>query len=463
MLAFWSNKQQKRRDTIKIIFKKIGLLIFILLTVTLISSYSSAAYVKATTDPTLIGVGARPIGTGKAFVGLADDVNAIFMNPAGLAGQKTWQVQSMTTQLLNTIDYVSFGGTYNTDYGTFGLGYVGATLSGSFVTTMELEEGGGGIVFPVAVEESISYSSAVLLLSYGSEAKRLSKNDYLKFLDNDFMDKISLGATFKIFSQGLSGGGISDGMSTGYNIDLGLLYKPLPYLSFGWNQADALPAAMGGKITSAGGSEHTLPTTTKLGLAVKVMGKDSLYGNTQPLIYLLDLDYMPDRAGYPTVFRTGAEWWPNNYLALRLGLDQDVIGRDQSSGFNVDTNMCAGIGIQYNDFKFDYAYHKYGSVTENDTNYLSLSYSAPAFRLAEAPPPPPPEKKEYLQITAPTDKLITHDAEVAIKGILLNLKDVGALTFNSTNAAFSSDGTFEAVYPLLLGKNSFEIKVLDSK
>ncbi|MFH1710496.1 MAG: S-layer homology domain-containing protein, partial [bacterium] len=136
---------------------------------------------------------------------------------------------------------------------------------------------------------------------------------------------------------------------------------------------------------------------------------------------------------------------------------------DQSSGFNVDTNMCAGIGIQYNDFKFDYAYHKYGSVTENDTNYLSLSYSAPAFRLAEAPPPPPPEKKEYLQITAPTDKLITHDAEVFIKGILLNVKDVGALTVNSTNAAFSSDGTFEAVYPLLLGKNSFEIKVLDSK
>ena len=41
----------------------------------------SAAY--AALDLTEIGVGARPLGMGKAYVGLADDASAIFFNPAG--------------------------------------------------------------------------------------------------------------------------------------------------------------------------------------------------------------------------------------------------------------------------------------------------------------------------------------------------------------------------------------------
>jgi hypothetical protein len=427
-----------------------------------LSSYSSAAYVKTTTDPTLIGIGARPTGTGKAFVGLADDVNAIFMNPAGLAGQKTWQVQSMTTRLLNVIDYISFAGTYNTDYGTFGLGYVGASLSGSFVTTMELSDGEGGIIFPVAEEESINYSSTVMLLSYGSDSQRFLNNNYMNWMNFDFMKKVDFGATLKIFSQGLSGGGITDGLSTGYDMDLGMLYKPLPYLSFGWNQIDALPVSMGGKITSGGGNEQALPTTSKLGMALKVLGDDSLYGYTQPLIYLLDFDYMPLRTEYPTLVRTGVEWWPSNYLALRFGLDQDVIGADESSGFDIETNWTTGIGVQASGFKFDYAYHKYGIVTENDTSYLSISYLAPIEFAAPPPPPTPtpaPKEKGYLKIIPSQDKLITYDEGTSIKGKVLNVKEATKLTINGNEVAFAQDGSFDSTWPLAIGKNTFEVKV----
>ena len=435
---------------------------FILLSVTLVSSYSSAAYVKTTTDPTLIGIGARPIGLGKSFVGLADDVNAIFLNPAGLAGIKNWQVQTMSTRLLNVIDYVSFAGTYNTDYGTFGLGYVDASLSGSFVTTMELSEGGGGIVIPVAAEESINYSSTVILLGYGSDAERFLDNNYMRWMNFDFMKKVSVGATLKIFSQGLTGGGITDGLSTGYDVDLGALYKPLPYLSFGWNQVDALPASAGGKLTSGSGSEQTLPTTTKIGMALNVLGDNSLYGFSQPLIYLLDFDYMPLRSDYPTLIRTGMEWWPSSYLAIRFGLDQDVVGSDTNRGFNVDTNMCAGVGIQSNGFKFDYAYHKYGSVTENDTSYLSLCYAAPVeFLSAPPPPPPPPKEKGFLKIDSPHDKLITYDEAAAIKGKLANVKDIGRMTINGKDVAFAQDGSYDATWPLAIGKNTFTISVFD--
>jgi len=412
-------------------------------------------------DPTLIGIGARPTGTGKAFVGLADDANAIFLNPAGLAGLKNWQVQSMSTRLLNVIDYASFAGTYNTDYGTFGFGYVGASLSGSFVTTMELSDGGGDLVIPIAAEESIDYSSTVILLGYGSDAERFLNNNYLGWLNYDFMKKVSVGATLKIFSQGLTGGGITEGLSTGNDMDLGLLYTPLPYLSFGYNQINVLPASMGGKLTSSSGSEQTLPTTTKMGMALKVLGDDSLYGYSQPLVYLLDFDYTPTRSNYPTLVRTGMEWWPSSYLAIRFGLDQDVIGRDVSSGFDVETNMCAGIGIQSNGFKFDYAYHKYGSVSENDTSYVSLSYAAPVEFLAPPPPPPPPKAKGYLKINSPQDKLITYDEGAAIKGNLANVKDIGKLTVNGKDVAFDQDGSYDATWPLAIGKNTFTVSVYD--
>ena len=396
------------------------------------------------------------MGTGKAFVGLADDVNALFLNPAGLAGLQNWQVQSMTTRLLNVIDYVSFAGTYNTDYGTFGLGYVGANLSGSFATgTLELGET-GEIILGL---EDMAYSSTVILLGYGSDAERFLNNDIMGWANFDFMKKVSVGATLKIFSQGLTGGSIIDGLSTGYDLDIGMLYKPLPYLSFGWTQVDALPISMGGKITSVSGSEHSLPSTTKLGMALKVMGDDSLYGASQPLIYLLDFDYMPLRSNYPTLVRTGMEWWPSNYLAIRFGLDQDVIGRDATSGFNVETNMCAGVGIQASGFKFDYAYHKYGSVSENDTNYVSLSYAAPVEFLSPPPSPPPPKAESFIQINSPQDKLITYDEGAAIRGKLLNVKDIGRMTINGKDVAFAQDGSFDTTWPLAIGKNSYEVRV----
>jgi hypothetical protein len=386
---------------------------------------------------------------GKAFVGLADDINAIFLNPAGLAQLKTWQVTSMSTRLLNTIDYLSFAGTYNTNYGTFGLGYVGASLSGSYVTAMELGSS-GDIIIPIASEEAISYNSSVIILAYGNEAK--------KILDFDFLKNVSVGASFKLFSQGLSGGGISDGVISGYDMDIGLLYKPISWLSIGWDQIDALPVSMGGKLSNSAG-EHSLPTTTKLGFAFQVLGENGIYSNPQPLTYLLDFDYMPTRSNYPTLYRTGVEWWPSNYLALRFGLDQDIIGKSDSSGIEVETNPAFGAGVLYNGFKFDYAYHKYGALSENETSYISLSYASPAFI------PPPPKKvilREYLTNVTPKDKFITHDEAVVIKGELTDVGAVTSLLINDQIIPYATNGTFEATYPLVLGKNSFLIKVLQN-
>ncbi|MDD5382196.1 MAG: hypothetical protein PHH60_00880, partial [Candidatus Margulisbacteria bacterium] len=56
-------------------------------------------------DPTRLGVGARPLGMGKAFIGLADDAGALFLNPAGLGGMRDLAATTMTGKFINEVDY----------------------------------------------------------------------------------------------------------------------------------------------------------------------------------------------------------------------------------------------------------------------------------------------------------------------------------------------------------------------
>lgn len=424
------------------------MLIFIFLVVTFISSNSIAAFIKTTVDPTSIGVGARPLGMGGCFVALADDIDSIYLNPAGLANLKSWQLTSMTTKLIGEIDYVSLAGSYNTDYGTFGIGYVGANMSGSFVTGFQLVDQDNGIIVPSASEEGISYTSSVILLSYGSAARR--------FLNFDFLDKVAVGATLKFLSQGLSGGDIGNGVLSGYNMDLGFLYAPLPYLSFGWNQIDCLS---NNYLVNSSDLQENLMSTAKIGLAFKALGDENAYWSfPQPVTFLLDANVSPNPV--PTTFSAGIEWKLSSYLSLRVGMDQDIVGSDQSTdevnAYSIDSNLTAGIGLSYNGFKVDYAYHKFGSLTENDTYYLSLSYAS-QFETPKPEAPVQEGRKTYLTVLSPNDKTTTYDEAVTINGILDHISEITSLNVNGSDISFSPTGTFEATYPLSLGKNAFKI------
>ena len=55
-----------------------------------------------------------------------------------------------------------------------------------------------------------------------------------------------------------------------------------------------------------------------------------------------------------------------------MGLDQDLLGT--SNGLETYNNFTAGVGFLLNGYRFDYAYHQYCSVSDNDTHYFSISY-----------------------------------------------------------------------------------------
>lgn len=67
-----------------------------------------------------IGTGARPLGMGGAFVGLADDENAVLYNPAGIAFSEKFTVGSFYTNQYEALHYgsVNYAGKY------FGLTYL---------------------------------------------------------------------------------------------------------------------------------------------------------------------------------------------------------------------------------------------------------------------------------------------------------------------------------------------------
>jgi long-subunit fatty acid transport protein len=56
-----------------------------------------------------IGIGARPIGMGGAYTAVADDANALFWNPAGLALNPAYGGSVTAMNLLQSVSYASGG------------------------------------------------------------------------------------------------------------------------------------------------------------------------------------------------------------------------------------------------------------------------------------------------------------------------------------------------------------------
>jgi len=316
-------------------------------------------------DPSEIGVGARPLGMGKAFVGIADDGSAIFMNPAGLSTFKTLKLNSMSGTILQDLNYVAIGGSNPFQFGTLGIGYINVGVSGIPITTLT------GAT-PELTGDYAAYNAGLFFLSYGSRMDR--------FLPYDFAKDVSVGLSAKMFLQGFTGGGSSlEGISgTGFDMDLGLLFTPVRWGQLGVNFINFLPDSIGKFVWPATDTrkkalEESIPILVKAGGAVKLLGVDSLLGKSaQDIFVALDVDM--SSTSRPSVWHLGVEWWPLEMLALRGGVDQLPGAVSSGGGMGVENNLTCGIGVKYAGFTFDYAYHQYGDLTENATHYFSIGY-----------------------------------------------------------------------------------------
>ena len=320
----------------------------------------------AIADPSEIGVGARPLGMGKAFVAVADDGSAIYINPSGLGGFKTWKFTSMSGSILQDVNYVVLGAAAPFQFGTLGLGYINVGVPDIPLTTLT------GAGTPEFTGRSANYNAGLFFLSYGSQLDR--------FVPYEIAKNINVGANAKFFLQGFTGGGASlEGASgSGFDMDLGMEYKFSKWGTFGLNYMNCLNRSMGGKFVWPAREgrdeiiEEAIPDLLKVGVSAKVWGKEGLNNpNDQDLVLALDTDISPSLPR-PSVWHVGIEWWPVRSLALRAGLDQKPTAT--ISGVGVASDLTVGVGIKLAGYTFDYAYHPYGDLAENVSHYFSIGY-----------------------------------------------------------------------------------------
>jgi len=344
-------------------FKMKNLGIIILITILL---GISPAFAADMADPMRIGVGARSMGMGKAYVGLAEDGDALFLNPAGIARNPNIKISSMYSNLLNDVSYTVLGGVYpRTDKSAWGVGYVGSRT--------------GDIILRSATgtqEGTANWGNNVLFVSYGTYISEI-----LPALT--WGRDLLLGGSLKYYSAGASGDFTSS--DSGIDMDLSMLVPRSYYANLGVNAQNLLSTTM-----SESGDE--IPSCIKVGTKVALIGnKDTalMPHRNRSLNLVLDANLENNR----TTGNAGLELWPTRNFALRMGSDGG--------------EMTAGMGIRFFGIEFDYAYHPYSGVPENATHYFSLCY------LGEVIP-----RMLRVKLESPADKAVIYEDFVRVSGVV---------------------------------------------
>lgn len=150
-----------------------------------------------------IGVGGRPIGMGSAYAGIADDVNALYWNPGGLAQIKDTEFMAMHNMWFQSInhEYVGFAHGLG-DKGTVGLGI-------TYLTVADIEKRAGDTD---DADGTFSATDMAAALAYGLEVT----------------EGVYTGLSVKYISQKLD-----TESATGIAGDIGVLYKASEQLGIG--------------------------------------------------------------------------------------------------------------------------------------------------------------------------------------------------------------------------------------
>lgn len=260
----------------------------------------------------------RAAGMGNTFVAVADDVSAVFWNPAGLMQMRKSEISSMYTSWLADVSIANVSGAFplgrKARWG-FSLSYVNI---GQMEETTVAEPAGTGRYF--------------------------TPNDYM----------LTFSYSQKVFSPLLAGFSISAINETidkssvaGWTMDAGLLYR---------TPVKSLTAGLAIKNMGSLGEENILPTSGRVGLAYRPLGKF--------LTFACDLDIPTDNVGS---VHAGIEYFPIEILALRVG--GSTLSEDNAGG-----NMGGGIGLRWNDFGIDYAYAPYGDLGQVQRVSINLCF-----------------------------------------------------------------------------------------
>lgn len=276
---------------------------------------SSLVYAKAVTGVAIFNhsVGARQLGMADAVVGLADDVNAIFYNPAGLATVRTLELNAMYFDNIVDTKDESISVVNPLRKGIFGRNAsIGASIKAYQGGDIEviMVDSGNNILSQRTMTAESDYIASV------SYAEEVAKN-------------INVGVTAKYIHSTL----VEDYSASTMALDLGILYNtPVEGLSAGLSFLNN-----GGEMKFIDEGD-SLPQRTIVGVGYKMSPMENVG-------LKLGGDYISEKDADG-----------RSCLGLELTLKNMVMLR---TGYYTNSDLggvTAGIGVKIGMFQLDYGY-----------------------------------------------------------------------------------------------------------
>ncbi|MCK4223769.1 MAG: PorV/PorQ family protein [candidate division Zixibacteria bacterium] len=264
-----------------------------------------------------LGVGARALGMGGAFVGVADDVTACFWNPSGLCQLNRKQLSLMHAE--------TFGSLLNQDFVAYAFPRVEETSTSAMAFSLQ-RLGGGGVKITDLEKKGLEISDTNRVVLLGEE----SHADYALFFSYSHQMKPQFfwGANLKLIYRD-----VVTTSAFGIGADLGLLVKPCSFLSLGANLMDLTSSL----LFYDNGTTETINPTTKLGLAINHELKDFY------LIFATDADVRYEGR------KSAAQFWlgkisADMHFGMEVSYKRKLAGR---LGFD-QGDFTAGVGFWIN-------------------------------------------------------------------------------------------------------------------
>lgn len=275
---------------------------------------------------------------GEAFTGIADDVNTIYWNTAGLATLKEKnEFVAMRAELFQDLQYNFFAFAHPTkSHGTFAVGLNNLNVTGIEQRTADTD----------APDSTFASNDSAYTLAY---ARKLDM-----FFGQGEDAGLDLGLALKYVRQNLAG-------ETANSIagDLGALYR-----------FDGRPISVGLAVQNLGSKSKfkseadPLPLTINLGSSWRLGQNWAMSGYQggsakNGLLLALDLHAPRDNdisARMGTEFAYG--WSENTTSSVRAGYQT---GRNRQIE-GMGTGVSAGAGVTYKFFSFDFAWVPYGNL-----------------------------------------------------------------------------------------------------
>lgn len=332
--------------------KKILILIF---TITCLSFGQTK--VGSTAAPFLnIGIGPRAIAMGGAFTATANDVTALYWNPAGASRTELNSAQFSHANWFADINYNWAGAMFNLGgAGTLGLSVTYLDYGEMEVTTDREPEGTGEMFNPMDLSLAVTYAYNLTdKFSVGANVKYVTEKIWNSSASAVAMD---LGVLFLSDIYGLRIGATISNFGSDMTIDGKDLYVQHDINSQIYGNNDQILAKL---KTDA----FPLPLIFRVGIAV-----DPIKTENHRLTLGVDASHPNDNAESINI---GGEYVFMNLIALRggyksLGLSNSEEGLTLGFGVNYDFNPGLGIFV-------DYAYQDFGKLKNTQQFSLGIKF-----------------------------------------------------------------------------------------